>query len=185
LRSAYRRPVDPPDRNEVSAFRTCELRPVSGGLSTPGSWCSRGQMKYSSRHRRFPAADPIRRCHLPPPALDVTRLPSRLHRIRLSGLPLARSQWMGHRPLGFPPGFTPHAWYVHTRRMPEARTGLSTSPETNRRPCRPSNRSVHSQCATSRRTSQRPSPQPPHAAGPAAHAAPSPGQADRAHRTQA
>ncbi|SQD94241.1 exported hypothetical protein [Parafrankia sp. Ea1.12] len=43
----------------------------------------------------------------------LTRLPSRLHLIHPSGLPLACSLWMDHRPLGFPPGFTPRAWSAY------------------------------------------------------------------------
>jgi hypothetical protein len=44
LRSAYRKMVMLPDRDGVSAFRTCELRPGTGVLSTPGPWCPRDRM---------------------------------------------------------------------------------------------------------------------------------------------
>ena len=58
LRSAYRKLVILPDRDGVSAFRACEFRPVPGGLSAPGPWCSHDRMWTSGHHRRFPAAGP-------------------------------------------------------------------------------------------------------------------------------
>ena len=60
LRSAYRDLVILPDRDGVSAFRTCEFRPVPGVLSTPGPWCPHDRMCASGHHRRFPAAGPNR-----------------------------------------------------------------------------------------------------------------------------
>ena len=103
-----------PDRSEFSAFRTCEIRPVSGVLSSPGPWRSRGQAYTPGRHRRFTTTGPRRQHHIPPLTLSITRFPSRLHLIHPSGLPLACCPWMVHRLLGVPLGFTPRVWSAHT-----------------------------------------------------------------------
>ena len=63
------------------------------------------------------------------PRSELTRLTG-VHTIHPSSLPLARSQWMEHRPLGFLPGFTPHRYQ---RRMPGAGTSIEHSLGANRR----------------------------------------------------
>ncbi len=82
----------------------------------------------------------------------LTRLPSRLHFIRpIPAFPSPVASGWDTGSWAFPWASHP-AHGVHVRRMPGQGRALSTSPKTNRRSSRPSNRSSHSQCATSRRT---------------------------------
>ncbi len=79
----------------------------------------------------------------------LTRL-TEVHVIHPSGLPLAGNRWIGHRSLGFLPGFTPRHYQ---RRMPGAGTSVEHSLGANRRTFDPPFRLTHSHSATSRRTS--------------------------------
>jgi len=67
-RSAYQRSLDP---YGDSAFRTRELRPGRVPPLPRDRWCPHGWQERYSRHRRFPAASPTPRHHIPSPGPSV------------------------------------------------------------------------------------------------------------------
>lgn len=156
LRSAYQGLVDSPEPDEVSVFRTCEMRPVSGVLSAPRPWCPRGQAKTSRPPSPLLSGRPYAPdCHTITGAHSSRGFHqgSTVFALPVFPSPVASGWVIGSR--DFSRASHPDAWSARAARAESGDGLLGTSPELDHQTGRSSSCLAHSHIATSRRTFER------------------------------